>query len=67
MFRITLNEILQERLRIKSDVISKYVDKLLQVEGLEVFTIVESFWKIKVIQIHRQKFKAARIKLETLF
>jgi hypothetical protein len=66
IFKITLIEILQEKLNIKSDVVSRYMDRLLAVQGLEVFTVLQSVRKITVIQIHRKKLKAARMTLESL-
>lgn len=60
IFKVTLIELLQQRLRFKDDIISKYVHKLLTLPGLELFKIVESSKKIEVIQINKQKVKTAR-------
>jgi hypothetical protein len=68
IFKITLIEILQQRLnKLKDDTISSYVEQLLSMPQLEYFKVVESSKKVKVVQIDRQKFKTARAIIEASF
>jgi hypothetical protein len=60
IFKATLIDILQQRIRFKDDIIAKYVENLLEMKDLNYFKIVESSKKLKVIQIDKQKFKEAR-------
>lgn len=60
IFKATLIDILQQRIRFKDDIVAKYLEKLLEIKDLNFFKIVESSKKLKVIQIDKQKFKEAR-------
>lgn len=40
IFKVTLIEILQQRLKFKDNIIAKYVEMLLDLQGLDFFKIV---------------------------
>lgn len=66
IFKTTLVELVQQRLKFKDDLILRYVDYLLGLEGLNFFKVVESSKKIKVVQIDKQKFKEGKTILENM-
>ena len=60
MFKVTLIELLQQRLQIKNEVIAQYVEKLIKIEKMEFLKVVLSSKKLEVVQIDKSKFKETR-------
>lgn len=66
IFKVTLLEILQQRLRMKNELISSYLETLLKMKMNFLSTTLSSK-KIEVVQIERQKYKDGRALIETSF
>lgn len=60
IFKVTLIELLQERMQLKNELISMYVDQLLKMEGMEFLKVVQSSRKIEVVQVNKQKYREVR-------
>ena len=60
IFKTTLIELLQGRLKFKDDLIVNYVNRIITAPELNFLTEIESSKKLKVLTINRQKYKSAR-------
>lgn len=60
IFKVTLVELLQQRLQIKNQVISEYVDKLIKMDNMDFVKVVLSSKKLEVVQIDKSKYKQFR-------
>lgn len=60
IFKATLIEILQSRMKFKDDLIQDYLQKIISAPDLKFLMEIESSQKLKVLRIDRQKYRAAR-------
>ena len=67
IFKVTLVELLQQRLQLKNELICNYVEELLKMEGMEFLKVIQSSRKIEVVQINKQKYREVRDLVSTKF